>query len=165
MEPNRPWGYRRPSAPSKTWEAVNEGGGVGLEPTLEESLYEAGGGSAETEDQVRTLVLGHNPTMALLAALLDDGQGDDDAANKLSPGFPAGALVVFGYDGSSADLEASRQPGGVTRIRAKSSSRLLPHPPPHRPHRPQDPPIPPTKLPLQPHQALCGKREFHRVPR
>ena len=95
----------------QTWEAVNEGGGWDLEPTLEESLYEAGSESAldllrETEDQVRTLVLvGHNPTMALLAALLDDGQGDDDAANELARGFPTSALVVFGYDGSWADLD------------------------------------------------------------
>src|SRR4051812_47160442 len=60
----------------QTWEAVNEAGGWDLEGTPEDSLYEAGTESAldlirETEDVIRTLVVvGHNPTMASLAALL-----------------------------------------------------------------------------------------------
>ena len=58
----------------QTWEAVNEAGGWDLEGTPEDSLYEAGTESAldlirETEDVIRTLVVvGHNPTMASLAA-------------------------------------------------------------------------------------------------
>ena len=95
----------------QTWEAVDRGGGWNLEAALEEALYEAGSESAldllrETEDHVATLVVvGHNPTMALLAALLDDGQGDDDAGNELAFGFPTSALAVFDYDGRWADLD------------------------------------------------------------
>ncbi|MDX6372928.1 MAG: phosphohistidine phosphatase, partial [Nocardioidaceae bacterium] len=63
----------------QTWEAVNEGGGWDLEGTADDALYEAGTETAldlirETEDVIRTLVVvGHNPTVASLATLLDDG--------------------------------------------------------------------------------------------
>ena len=95
----------------QTWEAVNEGGGWDLEATLEDALYEAGPESTidlirATEDHVRTLVVvGHNPTMASLATLLDDGEGDDEAGNELALGFPTTALVVFSYDGDWSDLD------------------------------------------------------------
>ena len=95
----------------QTWEAVNEGGGWDLEATLDEALYEAGTESSldlvrDTDDHVRTLVVvGHNPTMASLAALLDDGAGDDEAGNEMALGFPTSALVVFSYDGDWSDLD------------------------------------------------------------
>lgn len=97
----------------QTWEAVNEGGGWELEGTYEEALYEAGTESAldlirSTDDHVRTLVVvGHNPTMATLAALLDDGEGDEAAGNEMAMGFPTAALAVFSYDGDWADLDES----------------------------------------------------------
>ena len=37
--------------------------------------------------------------MASLAALLDDGEGDEEAGNELALGFPTSALAVFAYDG------------------------------------------------------------------
>jgi phosphohistidine phosphatase len=95
----------------QTWEAVNEGGGWDLEGTVEDALYEAGTESAldlvrETDEAIRTLVVvGHNPTMASLATLLDDGEGDDEAGNELALDFPTSALVVFEYDGHWADLD------------------------------------------------------------
>lgn len=95
----------------QTWEAVAEGAGWDLEGTYEDALYEAGTESAldlirQTEDHVRTLVvLGHNPTMASLAALLDDGEGDDEAGNELTLGFPTSALAVFSYVGTWAELD------------------------------------------------------------
>jgi len=95
----------------QTWEAVDEGGGWDLEATLDEALYEAGTEAAldlvrDTDDHVRTLVVvGHNPTMASLAALLDDGAGDDEAGNEMALGFPTSALVVFSYDGDWSDLD------------------------------------------------------------
>ena len=59
-----------------------------------------------TENHVRTLVVvGHNPTMASLAALLDDGEGEESASNDISMGFPTCALVVFSYDGEWKDLD------------------------------------------------------------
>ena len=78
----------------QTWEALADGAGWDLEGTFEESLYEAGPESAldlvrQTEDHVHTLVVvGHNPTIASLAALLDDGEGDDDAGTEMTLGVP-----------------------------------------------------------------------------
>lgn len=95
----------------QTWEAVAEGAGWDLEATLEDALYEAGTETVldllrDVEDHVRTVVVvGHNPTMASLAALLDDGEGDDDAGNELAMGFPTCALAVFTYDGEWAELD------------------------------------------------------------
>jgi phosphohistidine phosphatase len=95
----------------QTWEAVNEGGGWDLEGTPNDALYDAGTESAldllrQTEDVIRTLVVvGHNPTVASLAALLDDGDGDDDASNEVTLGFPTSALAVFTYDGEWKDLD------------------------------------------------------------
>ena len=95
----------------QTWEAVNEAGGWDLEGTYDDALYEAGTETVldllrETEETVTTLVLlGHNPTMASLATLLDDGEGDDEAGNELALGFPTCALAVYSYDGDWADLD------------------------------------------------------------
>ena len=95
----------------QTWESVNEGGSWDLEGTYDEALYEAGPESAldlirATDEAVRTLVvIGHNPTMATLAALLDDGQGDDEASNDVTLGFPTSALAVFTYDGDWDELD------------------------------------------------------------
>jgi phosphohistidine phosphatase len=95
----------------QTWEAVNEGGGWDLEGTFEDTLYEAGTESAldvirETDPGVSTLVVvGHNPTMASLATLLDDGEGDDEAGNDVAMGFPTSAMAVLEYDGDWADLD------------------------------------------------------------
>jgi phosphohistidine phosphatase len=95
----------------QTWEAVNEGGGWDLEGTIEDALYEAGTESAldllrETDDVIQTLVVvGHNPTMASLATLLDDGEGDDEAGNQVAADFPTSAVAVFQYDGDWADLD------------------------------------------------------------
>ena len=51
------------------------------------------------------LVIGHNPTMAYVAELVDDGEGDDDATTALvTRGFPTSALAVFAVDGPWSDL-------------------------------------------------------------
>ncbi|QIG43134.1 phosphohistidine phosphatase SixA [Nocardioides anomalus] len=95
----------------QTWEAVNDAAGWDLEATTEDSLYEAGTETAldllrAADDHVRTLVVvGHNPTMGTLAALLDDGNGDDEAANELTLGFPTCAVAVLEYDGEWSDLD------------------------------------------------------------
>lgn len=95
----------------QTWEAVNEAGGWDLEATVEDALYEAGTETAldlirETDPHVRTLVVvGHNPTMASLATLLDDGEGDEEAGNDLALGFPTCAFAVYSYDGDWTDLD------------------------------------------------------------
>ena len=51
------------------------------------------------------VVVGHNPTVATLAQLLDAGDGDAEAGAAMAGGgFPAGSVAVFRYAGSWADL-------------------------------------------------------------
>ena len=94
----------------ETWDAVAGGAGWDLAPTLDRGLYAADPDTAidalsRLDEQHRTVVVvGHNPTMASLALLLDDGEGDADAGVHLATGFPTCALAVFTYRGRWADL-------------------------------------------------------------
>jgi phosphohistidine phosphatase len=96
---------------TSTWLALAEGGSFDVEPTSSDGLYTAGPETAldlvrEIEDDVDALVvIGHNPTIAYLAQLLDDGTGDDDAGQEMAVGFPTGALAVFEVTGSWAELD------------------------------------------------------------
>jgi phosphohistidine phosphatase len=95
----------------QTWEALAEGAGWDLDPELDEGLYSAGTQTAldllrEVDKGITSvMVVGHNPTMASLAAILDDGAGDADAGVDLALGYPTSALTVFSYDGDWADLD------------------------------------------------------------
>ena len=94
----------------ETWESLAEGAGWDLEPDLERALYSAG--TETVLDLLRdvdpgitsVVVVGHNPTMASLAAVLDDGEGDEDAGNDLMD-YPTSAVTVFAYDGEWDDLD------------------------------------------------------------
>jgi phosphohistidine phosphatase len=96
----------------QTWAEVVAG--AGWDESLadfSEALYAAGDDSVfdllrETDPAVSTLVVvGHNPTMAYVAELLDDGEGDDDATTGMvTRGFPTCALAVFAVDGPWSDL-------------------------------------------------------------
>jgi phosphohistidine phosphatase len=94
-----------------TWEAISEAAGFDAELLLDEGLYDAGPETAldlvrQTDPTVVTLVVvGHNPTVAFLAQLLDDGEGDEQASNEMALGFPTCALAVFTYDGEWSDLD------------------------------------------------------------
>jgi phosphohistidine phosphatase len=96
---------------TSTWLAMAEGGSFDVEPTYSESLYAAGPESAldlvrETSEDVSALVVvGHNPTMAYLAQLLDDGTGDEDAGREMATGFPTGALARFEVSGTWRELD------------------------------------------------------------
>jgi phosphohistidine phosphatase len=95
----------------ETWEALAAGAGWSVEPNLDEGLYTAGTDTAL--DLIRGIpaeaavlvVVGHNPTMAHLAQLLDDGEGDPGACTAMASGFPTSAVAVFEYDGAWADLD------------------------------------------------------------
>ena len=50
-------------------------------------------------------MIGHVPTMAHLAQMLDDGDGDPAAIDGMATGFPTAALSVFTVDGAWAELE------------------------------------------------------------
>jgi phosphohistidine phosphatase len=94
-----------------TWAALAEGGSFQVRPAYSESLYNASPETAldlvrETDGSVTALVVvGHNPTMAYLAQLLDDGSGDEDAGREMAMGFPPGALAVFEMTGPWSGLE------------------------------------------------------------
>lgn len=95
----------------QTWAGVAAGAQWSLEPELSAGLYDAGPESTldlmrETSEGVGTLVvIGHNPTMAYLAELIDDGDGDDAAITGLvSLGYPTCSLTVFGVRGTWAGL-------------------------------------------------------------
>ncbi|VXB51782.1 SixA phosphatase family protein [Nocardioides sp. AX2bis] len=102
----------------QTYDAL--AGGAGWEGGAEaarhdEGLYSAGPEAAldlvrETADEVSTLlVVGHNPTMAYLAHLLDDGEGDPGAGSEMvARGYPTCAAAVFAVDVPWADLAPGR---------------------------------------------------------
>ena len=62
------------------------------------------------EDVLALMVIGHNPTIAYLAQLLDDGSGDVVAGQQMAVGFPAGTIAVFEVSGpwSALDLASAR---------------------------------------------------------
>ncbi len=98
----------------ETWAALAGGGGWQVEPDVSRLLYSAEPETVidlirEVPDHARSVVVvGHNPTMAYLAHMIDDGSGDDAAAAELtSRGFPTCSLAVFEYDGDWADLDVT----------------------------------------------------------
>ena len=94
-----------------TWESVASGGGFDLEPHLSQVLYGAGPETAldlvreSPHDATALLVIGHNPTIAYLASLLDDGDGDPAVASEMMSGYPTSAVALFEYDGDWRDLD------------------------------------------------------------
>ena len=99
---------------TQTWEAVAEAAGWTVGPDLDRGLYAADVDTAldlvrAVDDAVGcVVVVGHNPTTAQLAHLLDDGEGDVEAGNEMAMGsYPTSAVAVFDVDGSWADLGAS----------------------------------------------------------
>lgn len=95
----------------QTWELVAAGASFDLDATFSAALYAAGSDTTfdlirELDASVRTLVvIGHNPTMASIAELLDDGDGDAAASTQLvTRGLPTSALAVFTVADDWADL-------------------------------------------------------------
>jgi phosphohistidine phosphatase len=94
-----------------TWEAVSDAADWDFEPDVDPSFYAAGPETALDlvrslpDEATSVLLIGHNPTVAYLAQLLDSGDGDADAISEMSEGFPTSAMAVFEYDGGWADLE------------------------------------------------------------
>jgi phosphohistidine phosphatase len=94
-----------------TWAGLAEGADLGIEATFDRSLYAAEPETVLdlirlTHESVRSLlVIGHVPTMAHLAQMLDDGDGDPAAIDGMATGFPTSSLTVFAVDGPWAELE------------------------------------------------------------
>lgn len=104
---------------SSTWEEVSQALPDGVHLESSPALYAAEPESAldllrATAPDVGTLlVLGHNPTIATLAQLLDDAEGDPEVAVEMAAGFPTCALAVFDVPVEWADVA----PGGL-RLRS-----------------------------------------------
>jgi len=84
-----------------TWEALAHGSRSAAEVRVEDSIYSAS--PEATLDVLRTAPLdsrvlvyvGHNPTAAYLAHMLDDGDPDPVAFREMSEGYPTAALTVL----------------------------------------------------------------------
>ncbi len=65
----------------------------------------------EVPDDARTVaVVGHNPSIGELTAILRDGRGSPAAQQSVERGFPAGGVAVFTLPGPFAEVE----PGSAT---------------------------------------------------
>ncbi|WP_067430041.1 SixA phosphatase family protein [Nocardioides jensenii] len=95
---------------TSTWQEVSSAAGLNCRLDSSDALYAAEPDSAldlirSTADEVGTLiVIGHNPTMGLLAQSLDDGDGDVEASTGMIAGFPTCATAVFTFEGGWVDL-------------------------------------------------------------
>jgi phosphohistidine phosphatase len=85
----------------ETWQLMAEAAGWTGEAEYDDALYGADEDTVldilrTTEDSVGTIVVvGHNPTVGMLAQLLDDGDGDPAAVDSLMLGYPTSAVTVF----------------------------------------------------------------------
>ncbi|NIH69404.1 SixA phosphatase family protein [Modestobacter marinus] len=80
----------------QTWE---QAGGVSpvLHPLVADNTAEALLSVVREvpEDVGLLAIIGHNPSVSVLVALLDDGQGDDEARRGCQHGFPTGGVAVL----------------------------------------------------------------------
>ena len=98
----------------ETWASLAAGAAWEVEPEVSRSLYTAEPETAldllreVPAEAAAVVVVGHNPTMASLAHLVDDGTGDEAAATDLAVrGFPPCSIAVFEYDGAWVALDAT----------------------------------------------------------
>jgi phosphohistidine phosphatase len=98
----------------ETWSAFRSAAELDLEPELDAALYSAGPDAAievlrSAPSEARTvMIVGHNPTMAQLVHLLDDGAADPDAFSAVSTDFPTSAVAVLEVQGEWAELGIGR---------------------------------------------------------
>ena len=95
----------------QTWKALVEGNGTPAEARVEDAVYTADADSAldvlrdTPPDAEIVLYVGHNPTAASLAHLLDDGDPDPVAFRAMSSGFPTSAVAVLDISVPWAELD------------------------------------------------------------
>lgn len=94
-----------------TWDAFCSGSGCEAMPVVDKSIY--GAGTEGILELLRTvpgdaqhvMVIGHNPTMAHLVHLLDDGGANPALFAQVSAGYPTSALTVLRFQGSWEELD------------------------------------------------------------
>ena len=85
----------------ETWALLAEAAGWHVEADYDDALYGADEDTvldllrAADESTGTIAVVGHNPTVGMLAQLLDDGDGDPEAVDSLMLGYPTSAVTVF----------------------------------------------------------------------
>lgn len=85
----------------ETWQALAQRAGWNTQVDHRVDLYSAGPEAVldvlrTTPSDVSSLVLvGHNPTVAYLAQLLSDGEGDPALLARASAGFPPASVTLF----------------------------------------------------------------------
>lgn len=95
----------------ETMQEVAEAGCSEAEVQIEHRLYNADAHAVlsvireSVNDANVLLVVGHAPGLPAVASLLADGEGDDDAHDLLSNGFPPGAAAVLRFSGHWDDLD------------------------------------------------------------
>lgn len=96
-----------------TWQAFCDGSGCDVEAVVDPGLY-SGDSDAVLEilrdapaEAHRVMVVGHNPTMAHLVHLLDDGGADPEVFAQVSAGYPTSALTVLQVEGSWDELDVA----------------------------------------------------------
>lgn len=98
----------------QTWEVLTEAAGWSVAAEFDQGLYGADEDAVLdlvriADEEVGTLlVLGHNPTMGLLAQLLDDGEGEPESVDRLMQGYPTSATAVFELPGKWTDIAMGR---------------------------------------------------------
>jgi phosphohistidine phosphatase len=98
----------------QTWEVLSGAAGWSVDADVDRALY--GADEDGVLDLIRLadegvgtmVVVGHNPTMGMLAQLLDDGEGPPDAVDRLMRGFPTSATAVFDLPATWAQAAMGR---------------------------------------------------------
>ncbi len=94
----------------QTWAAITEVTAWGVAAEFDECLYAGDTNTVSdelraTEADVRTVVvIGHNPTIAYLAQILADGEGEPAAELAMAAGFPTCAAAMFTLEVTWPDL-------------------------------------------------------------
>jgi phosphohistidine phosphatase len=94
-----------------TWQGLVAATGASCEPVVDDAIYSAGPETVvdilrgAPEDAEVVLYVGHNPTAASLAHLLDDGDPDPEAFRGLTTGLPTSALAVLDVHVPWAELD------------------------------------------------------------
>jgi phosphohistidine phosphatase len=97
-----------------TWEAVRDGLAAEPQVWFDRALYDAGPravvellGAVEA-GAATVLVVGHNPTMSVVAAALSDGEAEGDLEERVSAGLSTAACAAYDVPVSWEDVNARR---------------------------------------------------------
>ncbi len=94
----------------QTWAHAAEHGTGGAMVEFRKDIYLGGVGEVlravreDGGDSEVIFVVGHNPTMAMMASVLCDGEGSIEAHEALSGGLPTSGIAVLTYNGDWEDL-------------------------------------------------------------